>query len=253
MDEVLTKQIKMALEQLTAVFNGNQTTVTEMVSLFVSETPGYAQQLGQLINNQDWSGASFLLHKVKSRFGYLNLDDTAEQLSQWEQELLTGVNHSLPEQQKRAAHFQSLTKNIVDILNTINSQNNSSPTLQNLPLTGKTVLVAEDDEINAMVFELFVKELGGDVIKAVDGHEAVQFTLEKRPDLIFMDVHMPFFSGLDAVKELRTRGVTCPVISLSASTRLNEKQNSLDAGANDFLIKPANRNSINGILLKYLC
>ncbi len=121
-----------------------------------------------------------------------------------------------------------------------------------MPLTGKTVLVAEDDEVNSMVFELFIKELGADVVVAHDGNEAVRLTMEQNPDMIFMDVHMPFFSGLEAIQQLRAKEVKCPIISLSASTRLNERDQSLAMGANEFLIKPANRVTIRQILMKYL-
>lgn len=121
-----------------------------------------------------------------------------------------------------------------------------------LPLSGKTVVIAEDDEVNSMVFDLFVKELGADTVIARDGNEAVKFCLDKNPALIFMDVHMPFFSGIDAIRHLRQKGVVCPIVSLSASTRLNEREQSLLAGANEFLIKPANRNAIRQTLIKYI-
>jgi CheY-like chemotaxis protein len=135
----------------------------------------------------------------------------------------------------------------------VSELNKSSSALsESLLFNGKCILVAEDDEVNAMVFELFIKETGASVIIAKDGHEAIRYSLEKKPDLIFMDVHMPVFSGLEAIREVRSRSVTCPIVSLSASTRLNEQQNSLDAGADDFLVKPVNRGAIVKTLMKYL-
>jgi two-component system chemotaxis sensor kinase CheA len=120
------------------------------------------------------------------------------------------------------------------------------------PYAGKLVLVAEDDEVNAMVFVLFIREKGADAIIATDGLQALTLAKQKKPDLIFMDVHMPFFSGLDAIKEIRNVDCQCPIVSLSASTRLNERQNSLDAGASEFLVKPVNRDAIDRILERYL-
>jgi CheY-like chemotaxis protein len=127
-----------------------------------------------------------------------------------------------------------------------------SHTQVKLPLAGKKILIAEDDEVNIMIFELFIEELGAEVLKAVDGNQAILIGSEKIPDLIFMDVHMPYFSGVEAIKQLRSKNLTMPIISLSASTRLNEKQQSLEAGATDFLTKPAKREIIHEVLLKYL-
>jgi CheY-like chemotaxis protein len=121
-----------------------------------------------------------------------------------------------------------------------------------LPIFGKKILIAEDDEVNAMIIGQFVEELGGQVLKASDGNEAVTIAAAQKPDIIFMDIHMPYFSGIEAIKKLRSENFMAPIISLSASSRLLEKQQSSDAGATGFLNKPAKRELIHKILLKYL-
>jgi CheY-like chemotaxis protein len=193
-----------------------------------------------------------LLHKLKARYSYLGLDNLMDEMSQWERE--TGVVSSTEKNLERINYFESMNKLITTELNEIKLEQTlkASGGSATLPLTGKKILIAEDDEVNAMVFELFIEELGGTVLKATDGNEAVRLNNEHSPDLIFMDVHMPYFSGVEAIKLIRAKNATIPIISLSASTRLQEKQQSLDAGATSFLTKPAKREAIQQLLRQYL-
>jgi CheY-like chemotaxis protein len=230
--------------------NGNTEKANEIVKLFNKETPLAITQIKTFLMNGQREQAATLIHKIKSRFSYLGADEVTEEMTDWENRL---KSEKTSEQDSEMALADKLDKITATMINELKEDTIEPVVLGSNSLLGKTVLVAEDDEINAMVFELFVKEVGGHVIKVVDGNQAVVATLEKKPDLIFMDVHMPFFSGLEAIRSIRSKGIQCPIISLSASTRLNEKQNSLDAGANDFLVKPAKRESINALLLKYLC
>jgi CheY-like chemotaxis protein len=123
---------------------------------------------------------------------------------------------------------------------------------EGLPLVGKKVLIVDDDEINATVIGDFAEELGASIFKAVDGYEAVRYSTESLPDFIFMDLHMPYFGGIESIQLLREKRIAVPIIALSASTRLYEKQQSIDAGATDFITKPAKREIIHEVLLKYL-
>jgi len=242
--------ISKELDQLLSVLSGNKKKVEEIVTTFINETPEIFSQIETSVKNQQWVEATQLVHKVKPRYGYFNLDQVMNELTKLEGDLSSKnkVDYS-----SKLKYLNNLNSEIINELketryfNSIDSEE-STP----LPLSGKLVLIAEDDEINAMVFDLLIKETGAATIIATDGSEAIKLAIEKSPDMIFMDVHMPFFSGLEAIHYLRGRGLKCPIVSLSASTRLDERQNSLDAGANDFLIKPANRESIRNALLTYL-
>jgi CheY-like chemotaxis protein len=244
----LKEQVAKGLAHLHTIVNGNDRRIREIVTTFVNDTPSTFKQIEECIINKDTLGAAGLIHKVKVRYGYLGLDDTLAELSKWEEQLLTVAQENNTVILEK---FNKLNNSIITELQTT-AHYETTEVARKEVLAGKCVLIAEDDEINVMVFELFVKELGASVIIAANGQEALQFAIEKKPDLIFMDVHMPFLSGLEVITKLRSMGCTCPIISLSASTRLNERQNSLDVGANEFLVKPANRQSINRVLLKYL-
>ncbi|MBS1507202.1 MAG: response regulator [Bacteroidetes bacterium] len=232
------------LKGLLTLFEDNTEKVKEIVSIFVRETPTILQHIEELIKDNKLDDAARLIHKVKIRYGYLGLDEIMNELNTWENELKSGVTLN---PQERIHYFQQLNASVIGELN-----KTSKGLSQPLIFQEKCILVAEDDEVNALVFELFIKETGASVIIAKDGHEAIRYAMERKPDLIFMDVHMPVLSGYEVIREIRNQNVSCPIVSLSASTRLNEKQNSLNAGANDFLIKPVNRNAIVKTLTKFL-
>ncbi|MCE2997844.1 MAG: response regulator [Cyclobacteriaceae bacterium] len=230
---------------------GSRQKIEEIVVEIIDKTPQQFELIEKLLNERKNTEAAAVLHKVKVRYSYLGLDDAHRELSQWEDALHSDQNILNP--LVPLVYFNNINMHINETLKQTTYFPQGDPAQgDTLPLAGKTVLVAEDDEVNSMVFELFIKELGADVIVAHDGNEAVNRTLNQRPDMIFMDVHMPFFSGLEAIQQLRAKEVKCPIISLSASTRLNEREQSLAMGANEFLIKPANRVTIRQILMKYL-
>ena len=250
-NHTLGERIRKELSSLQSNLGSNSHGVKNIVSLFINETPGQIEEMAKSIENKAWSELSKLIHKIKIRYEYFGLIEIVSVLMIWERDLIENaeavnnieVIEFLKHQTEEA---------IAELKQYEYYQNKNTTGPGGMPLTGKLVLIAEDDEINAMVFDLFLKELGITTVVAVDGLQALKLAGEKTPDLILMDVHMPFYSGLDVIRDLRKVGYTSPIISLSASTRLNERQNSLDAGANDFLIKPANRESINKILMKYL-
>lgn len=246
----LEKSIQAGLDELMSTLDGNLVKINEMVTQFVHETPEQFAKINAHVTARQWDVAATLIHKVKIRYGYLGLDHILEALGLWEDEL----RHTPIEgqQAEKITYFERVNEMILSMLRETAFYQPAGTTLTRLPLKGKCVLVAEDDEINRMVFTIFIEELGGEVVEAANGQDAVKLAQEKQPALIFMDVHMPFVSGLEAIKALRAQGVATPIISLSASTRMDEQRHSLDAGANEFLIKPAKREAIKQSLMKYL-
>jgi two-component system response regulator MprA len=103
--------------------------------------------------------------------------------------------------------------------------------------TGR-VLVAEDDKsvrdslVRALTFE------GYDVVTAEDGAEALMAVLDSQPDVILLDVLMPHVDGLTACRRLRERGDRTPVLMLTARHEVSDRVAGLDAGADDYLVKP---------------
>ncbi|MFM9838598.1 MAG: response regulator [Cyclobacteriaceae bacterium] len=248
----IKNKLRAELASLALTLDGNTEKVNRMTQSFLDETAPNFTLLRNAIENNMKDELLALLHKLKPRYSYLGLDILMNEMSQWEFD--TRLDNNKHRNLDRLNYFESMNELISTELNQIKLEQTTelSAAQTKLPLTGKKVLIAEDDEVNAMVFELFIEELGGTVLKATDGNEAVRLTNQHSPDLIFMDVHMPYFSGVEAIKLIRSKNFTIPIISLSASTRLQEKQQSMDAGATSFLTKPAKREAIQQVLLQYL-
>ncbi len=248
----IKNKLRAELANLAHTLDGNTEKVNRMTQSFLDETAPNFISLRNAIENNMKDELLALLHKLKPRYSYLGLDHLMNEMGQWEFE--TRLDNNRQKNLERLTYFEKMNELISTELNQIKLEQAAELPVEQtkLPLTGKKVLIAEDDEVNAMVFELFIEELGGTVFKATDGNEAVRLTNEHSPDLIFMDVHMPYFSGVEAIKLIRSKNFTIPIISLSASTRLQEKQQSLDAGATSFLTKPAKREAIQQVLLQYL-
>ena len=104
--------------------------------------------------------------------------------------------------------------------------------------TRPRVLVAEDDR---SVRESLVMALGlegYDVDAVGDGEQALDAVLAKEPDAVVLDVMMPFVDGLTVCRRLRARGVKVPILMLTARHEVADRVSGLDAGADDYLVKP---------------
>ena len=101
-----------------------------------------------------------------------------------------------------------------------------------------TVLVADDaDDLRALAV-MHLRRLGLTVLEAANGREAIDAALAGRPDAILMDLEMPVMNGLDAVKHLRERGFSRPILATTAHAGEPHRTLALAAGCNDLLSKP---------------
>ena len=131
-----------------------------------------------------------------------------------------------------------------------NSQGSTRPGTEQL-LTGN-VLLAEDNPDNQRLIMMMLKKAGADVDLAENGHEAIVLAQANDYDLIFMDIQMPVMNGLDAIRELRSKGYSKPIVSLTANAMQIDIDACYAAGCDDFAAKPIDREKFYGILFKYL-
>lgn len=103
---------------------------------------------------------------------------------------------------------------------------------------GPTVLVGEDDAGLRAALERVLRFEGYRVVVAADGAEVLDQVDTSAPDCIVLDVNMPHVDGLAACRTLRRRGETLPVLLLTARHGVAERVEGLDAGADDYLVKP---------------
>jgi DNA-binding response OmpR family regulator len=100
------------------------------------------------------------------------------------------------------------------------------------------ILVVEDEPSIALGLEDDLTLEGYDVAVARDGNAGAKAALEETFDLILLDVMMPGRSGFDVCRELRHRGITTPIILLTAKSQEAEKVMGLELGADDYVTKP---------------
>jgi CheY-like chemotaxis protein len=111
-------------------------------------------------------------------------------------------------------------------------------------MTTKTfkILAADDTEMNISLLERFIRKQGHELVKAVNGQEAVELFEKERPDMVLMDVMMPVMDGYDATRKIReiSGEQWIPIIFMSAKVAVEDQVAGLDAGGDDYLTKPVN-------------
>ena len=131
----------------------------------------------------------------------------------------------------------------------INKQ--ASGTENDKGLTG-TILVAEDNLTNQMLAKVLLEKLGLTVTIAKDGQEAVELATSQPFDMILMDMQMPKMNGFEATRHLRDHNITTPVIALTANAIKGDREQCLEAGCDDYIAKPIDREKLNTLLGKYM-
>ena len=119
------------------------------------------------------------------------------------------------------------------------------------------ILIAEDEPDIRELVAFMLRFAGYEVLAASNGEEAVQAATREIPDLILMDVRMPRMTGYDACRLMKTKPELhdVPVVFLSAKGQESEIQTGLDAGAEEYLLKPFSpdelTNRVRTILSKF--
>ncbi len=100
------------------------------------------------------------------------------------------------------------------------------------------ILIIEDEApMRTALADLLTAE-GYRVLSAADGESGLQRALDEKPDLILLDVMMPKLDGFALCAELRRLALTVPVLMLTAKGQIEDRVTGLDAGADDYLVKP---------------
>ncbi|MDR1778439.1 MAG: response regulator [Clostridiales Family XIII bacterium] len=125
-------------------------------------------------------------------------------------------------------------------------------------LSGKTILIAEDVEINREIVAGMLEETGVRIVEAENGEEAVRCFTESPEDidLIFMDIQMPVMDGYEATRAIRAsdtpRSETVPIVAMSANAFTEDVESALASGMNDHVSKPVDYALLLQVIRKYL-
>jgi CheY-like chemotaxis protein/nitrogen-specific signal transduction histidine kinase len=123
-----------------------------------------------------------------------------------------------------------------------------------VPARGLSVLVAEDNEINALLMRSLLTRLGHHAVITTNGEEALESWLAARSagtpyDLVLMDIQMPQLDGIETTKRIREHeagrpGRQTPILALTANTLVEDRYACFEAGMDGFLIKPLDREKL---------
>jgi signal transduction histidine kinase len=108
----------------------------------------------------------------------------------------------------------------------------------NKPFSGLPILLVEDNPMNVMVAESFLKRWGATVDVAVDGVDALEKVDTQRHKLILMDLHMPVMDGYTSSIKMRERGIRIPIVALTATLPSEIEAKLAETGIDDILVKP---------------
>lgn len=116
------------------------------------------------------------------------------------------------------------------------------------------VLLVEDNEANIAAIVGYLEHYGYRLSVVREGGEVLSTAQTLEPDLILMDIQLPGVDGLETTRRLRANAAfaTVPIIALTALTMPGDREKCLAAGADDYIVKPANLNNLAQVIAKYL-
>ena len=121
-------------------------------------------------------------------------------------------------------------------------------------IKGAKILLVEDNEINQEVAQGLLAEGGLQVFVAGDGQQAIDMIYQQQWDLVLMDMYMPVMDGIAATRAIRSlEGFEAlPIIALTANARQSDLDSCLQAGMNDYVLKPIDPDALSKVLVRWI-
>lgn len=123
------------------------------------------------------------------------------------------------------------------------------------PHISGTILIVDDRRDIRLLAQHMVEKSGGKVLTASNGQEALELLASddsSRVDLVLMDMQMPVLDGYQAVRLLRQRGFTKPIIALTANAMVEDREKCLAAGCSDYTTKPLDHHNLIELIAKLI-
>lgn len=102
----------------------------------------------------------------------------------------------------------------------------------------RTVLIVDDERSIVDILDFNLKKEGFETLRAYDGREGLRLAQTEDPDLILLDIMLPYMDGFEVCKTLRSAGDNVPIIMLTAREEETDKVFGLENGADDYITKP---------------
>ncbi len=115
------------------------------------------------------------------------------------------------------------------------------------------ILIVDDDKTTRRLLSLYLKGKGYETITAENGLEAMEKVGTEDINLIVTDLNMPYMDGIELTKTLKSSSWSnIPILMVTTEADEQEKKKGMEAGVDDYLVKPANANQINESIKKIL-
>lgn len=118
----------------------------------------------------------------------------------------------------------------------------------------KRVLCVEDNTVNMLLVSRIVEAEGHELIKAEDGHVALDILDGTVPDIILLDINLPGIDGLELARRFKAdaRLATVPLVATTAQVLVGDRERCLEAGCDDYLPKPLDIRKLREVIRYYL-
>jgi CheY-like chemotaxis protein len=118
------------------------------------------------------------------------------------------------------------------------------------------VLIADDQEMNLVLMEKILTRWQCRFDKAADGMVAYELFTNNKYDMVLLDLQMPLMTGIEVVKQIRKdkepMKANIPVLALTADTTMPGNQEFIDAGFDDYLLKPFRERELYNVIIRHL-
>ncbi len=118
----------------------------------------------------------------------------------------------------------------------------------------KKIMIVEDNELNLKLFKDLLDAHEYETVQTGDGRQARPLAEKEKPDLIIMDIQLPYISGLDIIKDFKADKVLreIPIVAVTAFAMREDAERILAAGCEDYLAKPISIDEFVRTIHKYL-
>jgi signal transduction histidine kinase len=134
----------------------------------------------------------------------------------------------------------------------VNDGSETSANHNKLAISDLKILIAEDDETSVKLLDIEVKPYCKEIFKAGTGAEAVEICRNNPDtDLILMDIRMPEMGGYEAIRKIRQFNKNVIIIAQTAYALAGDREKALEAGCNNYISKPINKDALLSLMEKY--
>jgi len=120
-------------------------------------------------------------------------------------------------------------------------------------ITMANILLVDDSKTSRKILKTILEDAGHTIVaEASNGEEGVDLFIEKKPDVVTLDITMPVMDGIEALKQMKLMDKNAKIIMVSAASQKSKMLEAIKYGATDFIAKPFEPEQIVKTVLKYI-